>query len=96
MKPTVEEPLTLHRLGQLPTPASRVRAMYAVLTPLMPEELVGPFRDVRSAQLATEAVEANEPVLVARDLVGVYQQVRGLQNGRPQRPPGAAVRAFQL
>lgn len=69
-------PLTLESLSKLPDDTAKVRAMYSMLKPMVPEEVKGPLNDVRNAHLAMgdECAEI-EPTEVAQQMTQVFNAV---------------------
>lgn len=70
--------LLLAELSEFPSEQSKVRAGYNLLATVLPDHLVGPFKDVRSEQLAQKNVMACEPVKIARQLCKYDRAVQNL------------------
>lgn len=76
--------LTLDTLAALPTVETRVRAMYTLIKPLIPEAVRGPLNDVRNVHLSLkEELGDTEPIAVAKAMTEAQRAVES----RLQRVP---------
>jgi len=77
--PVVE--LKYSELKSLPTDTARVRAMYQIVKPLLPEEVVGPLMDVRNEHMALDNKMSCDVVRVAGEMSRLTEAVRKTKAG---------------
>lgn len=59
----------------LPNPTARLRAINALMKPLLPEELVGPMNDVRLEMMASDEKEKMCPASAAKEMCAAWEGV---------------------
>lgn len=75
IKPQEEIRITVDSLSELPTEEAKVRALYTMMKPLLPEECVGIVNDIRNAHLA-EGPDASEVQKVVKQTVQMSETIK--------------------
>lgn len=68
--------LALRELQNLPDDDSRIRTVYALMKPLLTEEVKGPMNDIRNVHLSIKEKADFEPIRVAKDVMALDKAMR--------------------
>lgn len=75
LKTQTQVGLGVGALTALPTDQARVRALYSLVVPLIPDDVRGPLNDVRNEHLAQKEVMETNPVQVMSEMMAVRRSV---------------------
>lgn len=94
--------LNVASLSALPTDQAKVRALYSLVVPLVPDDLRGPINDVRNEHLSMKQVTEHDPVEVVSQVVALSKSVKSRLQRVPafgnkgKRQPKSCVSCGQL
>lgn len=78
LTPAEDTPLCRQSLDALPSELAKVRFQYTAMTPLLPLEMQGPYRDILSEHVAQERPAAFDAVKIGREVAQYHRTIQNM------------------